>query len=85
MSWVVERLGGLWGGEPRWELDEDPSPAEAGHLALDSSLAERGLGWRPAWDLEQALERVVEWHRAQIAGQDMRRVSVGQIERFAQC
>jgi CDP-glucose 4,6-dehydratase len=84
VGWIVERLGVLWGGALAWELDQAANPPEAGRLALDSGLAERDLGWRPGWDLEQALERVVEWHRAQLAGQDMRRVSVQQIERFAQ-
>lgn len=83
VSWIVERLSALWGRALRWELDEGTNPPEAGYLALDSSLAERDLGWRPAWDLEQALERVVEWQRAQLAGQDMRRMSLGQIKRFA--
>jgi CDP-glucose 4,6-dehydratase len=83
VSWIVQRLAALWGDALRWELDEGANPPEAGYLALDSSLAERRLGWHPAWDLEQALERVVEWHRAQVAGEDMRRFSIRQIERFA--
>ncbi len=83
VSFVLERLVALWGDALRWEPDEAASSTEARYLALDSSLAERGLGWLPGWDLEQALERVVEWHRAQLAGEDMRRVSVAQIEQFA--
>jgi CDP-glucose 4,6-dehydratase len=82
VSWIVERLGGLWGGEPRWELDEDANPAEAGHLALDSSAAERDLEWHAGWDLEEALQKVVEWYRAQRANEDMRAFSTAQIEQF---
>ena len=48
VSWIVERLGELWGGALSWELDERPNPPEAGHLALDSSAAERLLGLAPA-------------------------------------
>jgi CDP-glucose 4,6-dehydratase len=84
VSWIVERLGVLWGGALRWELDDQANPPEAGHLALDSSAAERVLAWRPGWDLEEALERVVEWHEAQRHDEDMRRVSLRQIEQFAQ-
>jgi CDP-glucose 4,6-dehydratase len=84
VSWIVERLGELWGGALRWELDERFNPPEASHLALDSGGAERELGWRPAWDLDDALGLVVEWHRAQRAGEEMRRVSLAQIARFAQ-
>jgi CDP-glucose 4,6-dehydratase len=82
VSWLVERLGGLWGGEPKWELDEDANPAEASHLALDSSAAERDLAWRPGWDLEEALRKVVEWYLAKRRNQDMRAVTMSQIEEF---
>jgi CDP-glucose 4,6-dehydratase len=84
VSWIVQRLGTLWDGALSWETDSASNPPEAGHLALDSSDAERRLGWRPAWDLEHALELVVEWHRSQQRGEDMRRVSLEQIARFGE-
>lgn len=83
VSWVVRRLAELWAGELVWERDEGAHPPEASYLALDSGAAERDLGWRPGWDLDQALERVVEWHRAQRRGEDARALSLAQIERFA--
>jgi CDP-glucose 4,6-dehydratase len=83
VSWIVERLAELWRGALRWELDVAENPPEAGYLALDSSAAERDLGWRPAWDLDEALQKVVEWHEAERGGEDMRRVSLAQIERHA--
>jgi CDP-glucose 4,6-dehydratase len=83
VQWILERLAALWGGALRWELDAAANPPEAPHLALDSSAAERGLEWRPGWDLDETLRSVVEWHEAHRGGEDMRRVSLGQIERFA--
>jgi CDP-glucose 4,6-dehydratase len=83
VSWIVARVAELWGGELSWQLDEGPHPAEAGHLTLDSSAAERELGWRPACDLEGALGLVVTWHRAQRSAQEMRALSLAQIERLS--
>jgi CDP-glucose 4,6-dehydratase len=83
VGWIVERLAELWDGELLWEVDEGENPPEAAHLAVDSTLAERALGWRPAWDLDEALTRLVEWHRAQLRGEQMRAVTLGQIESFA--
>jgi CDP-glucose 4,6-dehydratase len=83
VEWIVERLAALWDGALGWRIDERPNPPEAGHLALDSGDAERLLGWRPALDLQDALGLVVEWHRAQQGGEDMRRVSLQQIARLA--
>jgi CDP-glucose 4,6-dehydratase len=82
VRWIVERLDALWGGELGWELDKGANPPEAAHLALDSGRAERELGWRAEWDLGEALERVVAWHRAERREEDMRRVSLDQIAEF---
>jgi CDP-glucose 4,6-dehydratase len=87
VGWVVQRLAERWGGALEWAPDAaggTPGPPEAGHLALDSSKAERGLGWRPAWNLEQALGSVVEWHEAYRRGDDVRQTTVYQIGRFDQ-
>ena len=81
VSWIVERLSELWDGTLRWQLDERASPPEAPRLELDSSDAERELGWSPPWDLADALRMLVEWHRAELAGEDMREVSLVQIAR----
>jgi CDP-glucose 4,6-dehydratase len=83
VGWIVERLAELWGGALRWELDRAENPPEAGYLALDSGKSERELGWRAEWDLGEALERIVQWHEAERGGEDMRAVSLAQIELFA--
>jgi CDP-glucose 4,6-dehydratase len=83
VGWVVERLAELWQGELSWSADEGPNPPEATLLTLDSSDAVRELGWRCTWELEEALLRVVDWHRAQRAGEDMRAYSLGQIAAFS--
>jgi CDP-glucose 4,6-dehydratase len=80
VSWIVGRLAELWQGELEWQLDERANPAEAAYLALDSGDAERLLGWRPACDLERALELTVSWHAARRRGEDMRGVSLEQID-----
>jgi CDP-glucose 4,6-dehydratase len=82
VSWIVERLAELWGGELRWRPDDSENPPEAGHLALDSSAAEALLGWRPSCSLGDALELIVEWHRAQRSDADMREASLAQIARI---
>jgi CDP-glucose 4,6-dehydratase len=83
VRWIADRLTQLWPGELRWEVDPGPHPHEAHYLALDSGKARRDLGWAPAWDLDEALARIVEWYRELDAGGDMRAVTVAQIERFA--
>ncbi len=81
--WLAERLTEMWPGELRWEIDPGPHPHEAAHLALDSAKARSELGWQPAWDLAQALQAIVAWYVAFAAGEDVRAVTLDQIERFS--
>lgn len=82
VGWIAERLAALWGGQLEWQPDGAVHPPEAGHLSLDSTAAERELGWRPVWGLERALELLVSWHEAHRDGHDMREESVAQLAAF---
>jgi CDP-glucose 4,6-dehydratase len=79
---VLERVRELWDGAPAWEVDRGANPQEASWLAIDSSKARDRLGWRSVWELERGLAELVGWHRAHLAGRDMREVSIAQIERY---
>ena len=83
VGWIVERVAELSGGLLRWERDTSENPPEAGRLGLDSALARERLGWRPSLDLEAGLGLLVDWHRALTAGEDMRAVTLAQIEAAA--
>ena len=54
----------------------------ARHLQLDSTRAGTLLVWRPRWRLQRALDFTVDWHRAWVAGMDMRLVCQSQIEAY---
>lgn len=82
VSWIVARLTALLGEGAAWALDEAPHPMEAGHLTIDCSKASQRLGWRPRWSLDTALEKIVEWHRAHLAGSDMRTMCWQQIAAY---
>lgn len=78
---ILDYLTAFYGG-PGWVRDGNPHPHEAGLLKLDSSKARQQLGWRPKWRLDRALQETVAWHRAWRSGDDMRDVTLAQIERF---
>lgn len=84
VSWIVERMRELWSGRPAWEADPGPHPHEAGYLKLDSSRARLRLGWRPVVTLDAALASIVEWYEALRADQDMRAVTLLQLERLGE-
>jgi CDP-glucose 4,6-dehydratase len=82
VSHIVERVTALWPDELTWEIDPGPHLHEAGFLALDSTKARERLGWAPRWDLDTALERIVEWHRGHRDGADLRALTLAQIDRY---
>ena len=82
VGWVVDRLDALWPGGLRWERDDREHPHEARYLKVDSSRARAHLGWAPRWPLERTLESIVEWYVALQAGEDMRTVSLAQLDAF---
>lgn len=85
VSWIVEHLTSLWGQGARWTLDANLGPHEAHFLSLDCAKARAGLGWRAAWPLTRALEEIVTWHKAFLAGADMQNVSRTQIAAYQAC
>jgi CDP-glucose 4,6-dehydratase len=82
VRWIADRLTELWAGELRWEIDAGPHPHEARNLTLDSTKARIELGWTPRWGLDEALAGIVAWYDALRAGDDMRAVTLAQIEAF---
>jgi CDP-glucose 4,6-dehydratase len=79
---IVRRLDGLLPGGLGYELDAGEHPPEALRLELDSSAAERELGWRPRWGLNEALAEVAAWHGGYRRGEAMRTTSLKQIAAF---
>lgn len=82
VRWIADHVSALWPGEIRWEIEEGPHPHEAHFLSLDSTKARRELGWSPPWALDEVLARIVASYLALRDGEDMRAVTLGQIEAF---
>lgn len=79
VEWIVQRLTTLWGDGASWQMDANPQPHEAHYLKLDCAKATSLLAWQPRWSLEQALNRIVAWHKGHLAGGDMRELTLAQI------
>jgi len=50
-----------WGAGLKWYDCFDGGPHEANFLKLDCSKIKAKFGWTPRWNLEKAIEKVVEW------------------------
>lgn len=81
---VLNQFKSHWGDDFSWKIESSSTqPHEAGLLKLDSSRAKRQLGWKPRWNLSQALEQTATWYKSALrTDQNMRDVSIHQIETF---
>ena len=80
---VVKRLCGGWEGSPGYELDKGEHPHEAGYLKLDCSRARSELGWRPVWNLDAALDMIVQWNSLYREKGDIRTLCESQIAKYS--
>lgn len=71
-----------WGEGLKFIDKYDDGPHEANFLKLDCSKFRATFGWKPHWDLEKAIEKVVEWSKAWVANEDVRIVMDKQIKEF---
>jgi CDP-glucose 4,6-dehydratase len=83
VSWIVEKLTEQWGNGASWVLDGQDHPHEAHYLKLDCSKAKARIGWHPRLNIELAIKNIIVWHRAYLACEDMRELTLNQINNFS--
>lgn len=71
-----------WGDGIKWINKCDGGPHEANFLYLDCSKLKTKFNWKPHWNLETAIEKVVEWSKVWVAGEDVRPVMNRQIKEY---
>lgn len=81
VGWIVEKMLSAWGSEG-WDRPTDPQPHEAVLLKLDCSKARAELGWQPTLRLEEALDKVIEWHSQVHRDRNARDVSLRQLNEY---
>ena len=80
---LVQTLCSKWGSEASYEIDKGTHPHEAHYLKLDCSKAKAELGWQPRWELDQAIESIVEWTLAYRSRKELSAVCLKQIQEYS--
>lgn len=71
-----------WGDGVKWINKYDGGPHEANFLKLDCSKLKSTFGWFPRWNLDQAMEKIVEWSKCWLEGGEVRTCMDKQIAEF---
>jgi CDP-glucose 4,6-dehydratase len=81
---LVTRLAARWGWDGGWTEDFRNLPYETPALQIDAAKARRELGWTPSFTLDETLDSVAEWYRAQAGGSAARALIDADLGRYHQ-
>jgi len=84
VEWIVQRLCELWGRGAGYEIDSGYHLHEAKYLRLDCTKAAERLGWHPRWNLDKALNSILEWVAVYCSSGDIKKCCLEQIELYEQ-
>lgn len=79
---LVDMFVSHWGNGLKRINRYDGGPHEANFLKLDCSKMKKTFGWAPRWNLDTAMEKVVEWSKCWINGDDIRKCMNAEIAEF---
>ncbi|MBV5328683.1 MAG: CDP-glucose 4,6-dehydratase, partial [Chlorobium sp.] len=82
VEWIVARLCQKWEGSAGYFVDKGEHPHEANYLKLDCSKAKNRLNWYPKWNLEKAIDYIIEWTIAYKAKKDIKETCLKQIAEY---
>ena len=79
---LVDLFVSKWGDGIKWVDRYDGGPHEANFLKLDCSKLKGTFGWKPRWNLSDAMDKIVEWSKCWLSGGDVRACMDRQIDEF---
>lgn len=79
---LVEQFCNKWGNNLKWINRYDGGPHEAQFLKLDCSKLKKTFGWKPRWNVSEALDKTVEWSKEYIKGGNISKIMLEQINSY---
>jgi len=81
---LVEKFFNAW-GDGSWKVQGDGGPHEASYLKLDCSKAKNVLGWKPKWNIDQAINQTIVWTKGYLENRDINDLNDEQIIKYFDC
>lgn len=79
---LVDIFCNIWGQGITWKNQSDEGPHEANFLKLDCSKIKSKLNWSPRWNIEESINKTIEWTKAYLSNDNIQDVMNKQIEEF---
>ena len=71
-----------WGNDARWENKWTGGPHEANFLKLDCSKLKSTFGWKPKWNISDAVQKTCEWTKTWLNRDNIPIIMDKQIEQY---
>ncbi|WP_435189567.1 CDP-glucose 4,6-dehydratase [Pseudothioglobus sp. nBUS_23] len=81
VEWIIDKMSSKWPNSS-WKIDDNPNPHESSFLKLDISKAKLKLDWTPTWQLNFALEKIINWHFDWLENKNMQEVCIAEIKEY---
>ena len=83
VDWIANKICNIWGAGAAWQdCSQEGTLHEAQYLKLDCSKAKNDLNWAPKISISNAIEMLVSWHKAYLAGNEMILFTNAQIKNY---
>ena len=77
-----DKWNAMMGDSIKWIDQYDGGPHEANFLKLDCSKLKSTFGWKPRWNVETSMDKIVEWTKAYMEGKNVSECMEEQIREF---
>lgn len=59
---IILKMNSHWNNKIKYQITQsENNPHEAHYLSLDCTKAKQKLNWTPKWNIDQALQKTIEW------------------------
>ena len=79
---LVDCFREKWGEDISWINEKQEGPHEASLLKLDCQKLRNTFAWKPKWDINISMEKIVEWTRVYQSGSDVKSCMERQIMEY---
>lgn len=84
VSLFCEKWNEKTGADIKWISKYDGGPHEANFLKLDCSKLKKTFNWKPRWNVETTMDKIVEWSKVYFDNGDVSGCMEKQIKEFFQ-
>lgn len=87
---LTDKFCDLWnkrnpGADLKWINKHDGGPHEANFLKLDCNKLKETYGWHPAWTIDDAMDKLVEWYSIFLSDGNVTECTEKQIKEYVEC